>query len=1110
MPNGKILAAGKVGDSIGFVQLLGDSRVGVPVSTVYLSETSTVENGAPGSVIGSLTTDSATDNSDTTYALVAGSGDIDNDAFTIVGSELQSAASFDYETKSSYTVRVRATTVDGHVVEQAFSIAIENANDLPTGSVEISGIPTAGETLVAENSIFDQDGVGTLEYQWSRDGVAIEGATAETYTLSAADVGAVIAVRVNYTDAQGTAETVASEGTSPIAAANQAPFGLNLSAAVIAENKIAGSVVGELSASDPDADDVLTYSLVSGEGDTGNDSFEIIGSELRAAASFDFELQNQYSIRVRATDSAGLLTEKAFSIGISNVNEAPFDLTISAETIIENAVAWSVVGKLTAADPDAEDVLTYSLVAGEDAPDNDSFEIVGDELRTKIWSQFDYESKSSYTVRVRATDSEGSLTEQTFVISVKNVNEVPFDLRLSSHAVLENAAVGTVVGELNASDPDADDVLTYSLVSGQGETDNALFEIVGAELRTKESFNYETQSAYSIGIGVTDSAGLVTSKTFRISVNDVNERPLLDVSAQPKLESIVEDSGVPVGEVGTLVSALIDTDGTHQNFWDEDGDSPGIAITGVNLEGGTLWYSTDNGLTWSTVDSVSEETPRGFVADAKTRLYYQPAADFTGMISDVISFEAWDGAPPEWSQLGLDIDGEAIGDQSGWSVSLSADGQTVAISTPFNNGNDSNSGHVRIFSWDGSAWNQLGSDIDGEAAADNSGWSVSLSADGQTVAIGARLNDGNDSNSGHVRIFSWDGSAWNQLGSDIDGEAAGDQSGSRVSLSADGQTVAIGAKYADGPILNGRPGSGHVRIFSWDGTDWIQLGLDIDGERSWDMSGYSVSLSADGQTVAIGAPFATGTEYHAGHVRIYSWDGFAWKQLGSNIGGAAWGDRFGWSVSLSADGQTVAIGASQYGGNDSSSGHVRIFSWDGSAWNQLGSDIDGEAAADNSGWSVSLSADGQTVAIGAGFNDGNDSNSGHVRIFSWDGSAWNQLASDIDGETAGDQSGRSVSLSADGQTVAIGAPFNDGNDSSSGHVRIYQLVPAAVSTSTAVDTISVEVTNINDSPTGGVFITGTAVEGQALYATNDLTDSDGLGVISLQWNRNNVLRSRVQ
>ena len=70
--------------------------------------------------IGSLTTDSATDNSDTTYALVSGAGDIDNDAFTLVGSELQSAASFDCETKSSYTVRVRATTVDGHVVEHIF------------------------------------------------------------------------------------------------------------------------------------------------------------------------------------------------------------------------------------------------------------------------------------------------------------------------------------------------------------------------------------------------------------------------------------------------------------------------------------------------------------------------------------------------------------------------------------------------------------------------------------------------------------------------------------------------------------------------------------------------------------------------------------------------------------------------------------------------------------------------------------------------------------------------------------------------------------------------------------------------------------------------------
>ena len=88
---------------------------------------------------------------------------------------------------------------------------------------------------------------------------------------------------------------------------------------------------------------------------------------------------------------------------------------------------------------------------------------------------------------------------------------------------------------------------------------------------------------------------------------------------------------------------------------------------------------------------------------------------------------------------------------------------------------------------------------------------------------------------------------------------------------------------------------------------------------------------------------------------------------------------------------------------------------------------------------VSLSSDGTTVAIGANRNDDNGSNSGHVRIYAWNSatSAWDQQGADIDGEAASNQSGWSVSLSSDGTTVAIGAPWNDGNGSSSGHVRIY-------------------------------------------------------------------------
>ena len=175
-----------------------------------------------------------------------------------------------------------------------------------------------------------------------------------------------------------------------------------------------------------------------------------------------------------------------------------------------------------------------------------------------------------------------------------------------------------------------------------------------------------------------------------------------------------------------------------------------------------------------------------------------------------------------WTQLGLDIDGEASFDESGYSVSLSSDGTTVAIGATKNDGDGlSNSGHVRVYKYDANAadankWTQLGPDIDGEAADDQSGYSVSLSSDGTTVAIGARYNDGDGlNNSGHVRVYKYDANAddankWTQVGPDIDGEAVGDNSGWSVSLSSDGKTVAIGAMYNDGNGLN----AGHVGIFT--------------------------------------------------------------------------------------------------------------------------------------------------------------------------------------------------------------------------------------------------------------------------------------------------------
>ena len=385
-------------------------------------------------------------------------------------------------------------------------------------------------------------------------------------------------------------------------------------------------------------------------------------------------------------------------------------------------------------------------------------------------------------------------------------------------------------------------------------------------------------------------------------------------------------------------------------------------------------------------------------------------------------------------QIGQDIDGEDGGDNSGWSVSLSSDGSILAIGATHNDGNNFNSGHVRVYENQESVWIQIGEDIDGdaEAIADFLGQSVSLSFDGNIVAISAWRNDDNGENSGHVRVYENQSGSWVQIGQDIGGEAAGDASGYNISLSSDGNIVAIGAPYNNGNGEN----SGHVRVYENQGDTWIQIGQDIDGENTGDFLGYKISLSSDGSIVAIGGTRNDDNGNDSGHVRVYENQSGSWVKIGQDIDGEAAGDSSGWSISLSSDGRVVAIGARDNDGNGNNSGHVRVYENQDDVWVQIGEDIDGEAIGDRSGTNVSLSSYGNIVAIGAYLNGGNGENSGHVRVYENQSGSWVQIGQDIDGEASGDASGVSVSLSSNGNIVAIGAPYNR---DASGHARVFDL-----------------------------------------------------------------------
>ena len=329
-------------------------------------------------------------------------------------------------------------------------------------------------------------------------------------------------------------------------------------------------------------------------------------------------------------------------------------------------------------------------------------------------------------------------------------------------------------------------------------------------------------------------------------------------------------------------------------------------------------------------------------------------------------FDSTDGIT--WAQVGADIEGEAAGDHSGRSVALSADGLRLAVGAPGSDGGGEDAGQVRVFEWLGSNWVQIGTNVDGEAAGDESGGAVALDSVGSRLAVGASKNGGGGADAGHVRVYEWSGTSWEQMGADIDGETAGDWSGHEaVSLSGNGTRLAVGARYNSG----GGYQAGHARVWEWSGLGWTQMGADIDGKAADEQSGWSVSLSADGAHLATGTAYNHSVGADGGYARVYKWSGSSWEQVGSDLSGCA--------VSLNADGSRLAVGAC---GQGNFTGHVQVYEWGDSRWNQVGSNINGEAAQDGSGRVVMLNADGKALAVGAHGNDGGGKSAGHVCVYS--------------------------------------------------------------------------------------------------------------------------------
>ena len=357
------------------------------------------------------------------------------------------------------------------------------------------------------------------------------------------------------------------------------------------------------------------------------------------------------------------------------------------------------------------------------------------------------------------------------------------------------------------------------------------------------------------------------------------------------------------------------------------------------------------------------------------------------------------------------------------------------------------------------------------------GFSVALSADGNTLAVGAY---GEDSNSGAVYVFTRSGASWTQQAyvkaSNTD---SNDNFGRSVALSADGNTLAVGAVGEDsnatginapgGQTDNSASFSGAVYVFARTGSTWAQQAyVKASNTEVFDWFGISVALSADGNTLAVGAIFEDSIDTgvngddtdnstsDSGAVYVFTRTDSTWAQQAyvkaSNTGAD---DNFGRSVALSADGNTLAVGAANEDSNATGinvpggqtnnsafdSGAVYVLTRSGASWTQQAYvKASNTGSSDGFGFSVALSADGNTLAVAAFLeasnatgvngdqNNNSASNSGAVYVFTRSGASWTQQAYVKASNTeAGDVFGQSVALSADGNTLAVGAANEDSN-----------------------------------------------------------------------------------
>lgn len=416
---------------------------------VQLSTSSVAEDAGVGTVVGLLSASDRDPNYHHRFVLTAGKGSDDNGLFTIRRNALVLTGALDYESQSRITVRVRVRDGRGAARATPISFGVTDRPEAPTGlSLSGSSVPENQPvgSSVGSLAAVDADAGDMLTYQVVSGAFRVVGDQLQTASVFDHEVSTTQEVRVRATDSTGlsmertfsVSVTDVDEPTPPVVPpviswpVNHAPYGLTPTAASVAENEPAGTIVATAAATDPDGD-ALTYSLVGGGGVCKRPSAILRGCRtplvaftvtpdgtIRTTHELNYEGTASYPVTVKASDPAGLTTESTITIAVTDVNDAPWNIALTGDAITANS-DWALAGTLSAQDEDAGDVATFAIldvVDTQGAPvDSGLFEISGCGT-WRLYADTNTLAVGSYQVTIRATDNASATLDQSVTVTV--------------------------------------------------------------------------------------------------------------------------------------------------------------------------------------------------------------------------------------------------------------------------------------------------------------------------------------------------------------------------------------------------------------------------------------------------------------------------------------------------------------------------------------------------------------------------------------------------------------------------------------------------------------------------------------------------------------------